>query len=163
MAELAGAFGSKTINLHCGVTDPSKLRETFGYALFRRAGLPAPRTALAEVRLTVPGKFERELLGIYTIVESVDKGFLAENFGDDEGLLLKPEPEGFSSPHRDLSYHGEEWEKYQKDYDPRRPPTAEEAKRITSFFKLIHKASDAIFAARLNRTSTSSNTFASSR
>ena len=42
----AGRFGgSKTINLHCGVTDPSKCRETLGYAVYRarRGARPADR------------------------------------------------------------------------------------------------------------------------
>src|SRR5205085_8046646 len=87
-----GRFGgSKSINLHCEVTDPSRCREVLGYEIYRAAGVPAPRTALAEVRLTVPGKYDRELLGLYTVVESVDKPFLKDRFGDDTGLLMKPE------------------------------------------------------------------------
>src|SRR5262249_36850228 len=60
--------GLKTINLHCGAADPSKCRETLGYGLYRAAGVPASRTALAEVRLTVPGKYNQELLGVYIVI-----------------------------------------------------------------------------------------------
>jgi len=83
--------GSRAVNLHCGVADPSKYRETFGYGLYRAAGVPAPRTAFAEVRLTVPGKYAGELLGLYTVVEEVDRAFLRAHFGSDRGLLMKPE------------------------------------------------------------------------
>src|SRR5262245_30482005 len=83
--------GLKTINLHCGVADPSKCREALGYGLYRAAGVPASLTVLAEVRLTVPGKYDHELLCLYTVVEQVDKPFLREHFGTDKGLLMKPE------------------------------------------------------------------------
>jgi spore coat protein H len=131
--------GSKTINLHCGVTDPSKCREPLGYALYRAAGVPAPRTALAEVRLTVPGKFDGELLGVYTAVEPVDKPFLRAHFGTDEGLLMKPE--GL----REFADLGDNWDKYAKVYAPRREPTPAEAKRVIAFARLVAKGDDEAF------------------
>ncbi|HEX3315817.1 MAG TPA: CotH kinase family protein, partial [Gemmataceae bacterium] len=134
--EEARFLGVKKINLHCGVADPSKCRETLGYAAYRAAGVPAPRTSLAEVRLTVPGKYDRELLGVYTIVEHVDKPFLRAFFGTDKGLLMKPE--GL----RDLEYRGEEWDRYKKNFVPKRDATPGEAKRIVAFVRLIHKADD---------------------
>lgn len=140
----SGRFGgSKTINLHCGVTDPSKIREAFGYELYRAAGVAAPRTALAEVRLTVPGKFDKELLGIYTMVEEVDRPFLRERFGSDAGLLLKPEGV------RDFEYRGEKWEPYAKPFAPKREPTPAEIARLIAFCKLVHKADDATFAREI--------------
>ncbi len=135
--------GSKTINLHCGVTDPSKIREAFGYELYRAAGVAAPRTALAEVRLTVPGKYDQELLGVYTIVEEVDKPFLRERFKDDDGLLLKPEGV------RDFEDRGDKWESYARPFAPKREPTKVEAARLIAFCKLVHKADDATFAREI--------------
>lgn len=136
----SGRFGgSKTINLHCGVTDPSKCRETLGYDLYRAAGVPASRTALAEVRLTVPRKYDKELLGLYTVVEDVGKPFLKDRFGDDKGLLMKPE--GL----RDLTYQGDDWARYKQSYAPKRDATADEAKRMIAFAKLVDKADDATF------------------
>ena len=38
--------------------DPTRGREALAYAVFRAAGVPAPRTAFAEVTLTVPGKYD---------------------------------------------------------------------------------------------------------
>ncbi|HJT76654.1 MAG TPA: CotH kinase family protein, partial [Gemmataceae bacterium] len=83
--------GLKTLNLNAGAMDPTKGREALSYAVFRAARVPAPRTAFAEITLTVPGKYDRELLGLYTVVEQVDRGFLEGHFGDGKGLLLKPE------------------------------------------------------------------------
>ena len=131
--------GSKKINLHCGVTDPTKCRETLGYEAYRAAGVPAPRTALAEVRLTVPGKYAKELLGLYTVVETVDKPFLRDRFKDDKGLLMKPERL------REFTYQGDDWDRYKKAYAPRRDATAAEAKRIIAFVKLVDRGDDATF------------------
>ena len=142
--EEARFLGVKKINLHCGVADPSKCRETLGYAAYRAAGVPAPRTSLAEVRLTVPGKYDQELLGVYTIVEHVDKSFLRAFFGTDKGLLMKPE--GL----RDLEYKGDDWERYKKNFVPKRDATAEESKRIVAFVRLIHKADDEEFRKEID-------------
>jgi|GEM_PF-474317 len=136
--------GLKTINLHCGVTDPTKLRETFAYGLYRASGVPAPRTALAEVRLTVLGKFDRELLGMFTWVEPLDKQFLVDYFGTEDGLLLKPEQV------REIDYFGDDWERYNKPYAPKRKPTDQEADRVIAFAKLIHKADDDQFAREID-------------
>ncbi len=136
----SGRFGgSKSINLHCEVTDPSKCREVLGYAIYRAAGVPAPRTALAEVRLTVPGKRDKELLGVYTLVEEVDKPFLKDRFGDDKGLLMKPE--GL----REFDDRGDDWNRYKIQYAPKREPTKDEAKRVIAFARLVHKGDDATF------------------
>src|SRR5918994_1764010 len=52
--------GQKTLNLNAGAADPTKLREALAYAIYRDAGVPAPRTAFAAVTLTVPGKYDQE-------------------------------------------------------------------------------------------------------
>jgi hypothetical protein len=135
--------GSKTVNLHCGVADPSKLRESLGYEVYRAAGVPAPRTTLAEVRLTVPGKHDKELLGLYTVVEEVDKPFLRAHFGSDKGLLMKPE--GL----RDFEDKGDKWDAYKKQHAPKREATKEEAARLIAFARLVHKADDAAFGKEI--------------
>jgi spore coat protein H len=102
--------GLETLNLHCGVLDPTRGREVLAYAVFRAAGVPAPRTAFAEVALTVPGKYDKEYLGLYTLVEQVDGNFLKDRFRTDKGLLLRPERL------RGIDYLGEDWEKYNYRY-----------------------------------------------
>jgi len=142
-------FGeSKSINLHSGVADPSKSRETLGYGLYRAAGVPASRTTLAEVRLTVPGKYDQELLGVYTIVEAVDKPFLRAHFGSDKGLLMKPEIRvvmKLDGGLRDFEFKGEDWSRYEEQLGPKRKAEPAEAKRIIAFARLVHKADDAEF------------------
>ena len=135
--------GLNTINLHSGVTDPSKARETLGYAAYRAAGVPAPRTGLAEVTLTVPGKYDREYLGLFTIVEPIDKPFLKHHYKSDKGLLMKPERVG------GLNYLGEDWERYKTTYQPKRDATPAEQKRVMDFTRFVNQSSDESFAREI--------------
>lgn len=131
--------GLKSLNLHCGVADPSKGRETLSYALYRAAGVPAPRTTLAEVTLTVTGKYDRDYLGLYTVVEQVDKSFLKTWYKTADGLLMKPERL------RGLDHLGDDWERYKGTYQPKRDATPDEARRVIAFTKLVNQADDATF------------------
>ena len=70
-------LGMKSFVLDNLVQDPSMLKERLAMAVFRRLGSPAPREAHA--RLLVNGEF----VGLYAIVEAIDKGFLGRSFGAD--------------------------------------------------------------------------------
>src|SRR5436190_10983040 len=63
--------GAETLNLHAGVLDPSLMREALGFALFRAAGVPAPRTAYAELTFDLPGLYGDAPGGLYVLVENV--------------------------------------------------------------------------------------------
>jgi putative membrane-bound dehydrogenase-like protein len=128
--------GLASLHLHAMPLDPAKGREALACAVFRAAGVPAPRTAFAEVTLTVSGKYDKELLGLYTVVEDVDRRFLADRFRTDRGLLLSP----FGL--RGLDYLGDDWERYRGPYQPRSEPTREEAKRLIDFARLVNQAGD---------------------
>lgn len=131
--------GMKKLNLNAGAMDPSKLREVLAYSLFRKAGVPAPRTALAAITLDVPGKHTKEFLGLYTLVEQVDRTFLKARFKNGKGLLLKPE-----RLHR-LEYLGDDWAAYKDLYRPRHEPSKKEARRLIEFIRLVSKADDERF------------------
>jgi len=137
--ESARFHGLKSLTLNCGVFDPSKCREALAYSIYRAAGVPAPRTAFAQVALTVPGKFDREHIGLYTLVEDVDKNFLKANFKNTTGLILKPE----RIP--GLMYLGEDWARYKDTYRPRREATPAEVRRVIDFTKLVSAAPDETF------------------
>jgi spore coat protein CotH len=77
--------GIKKLNLNNGFSDPSFIRETIGYELFEQMDLPTPRRAFADVWVN------NHHLGLYTIVEQVDKTFLRRHFTNPEGNLYKPE------------------------------------------------------------------------
>lgn len=70
--------GVTTLNLHTNVTDASWMNEVLSHRLYRDAGMPAPRTAYARVLLTVPGKYESQYIGLYSLVEDIGKNFLEE-------------------------------------------------------------------------------------
>ena len=135
--------GLKTITLNSGAVDTSRMREALAYAVFRSAGVPAPRTALAKVTLTVPGKYDKEYVGLYTFVEHVDKAFLKDHFQNGKGLLMKPEGT------RGIDYLGDDWAKYKSRYHPKREPTDLEMKRVVEFAKLISKGDDDAFKKQI--------------
>jgi len=131
--------GLKSLTLNCGVFDPSKSREALAYSIYRAAGVPAPRTAFAEATITVPGKYDREHVGLFTLVETVDRNFLKLNFKNNAGLLMKPERL------RGLDYLGEDWARYKDTYQPKREATREEIRRVIDFTRLVNAAPDAQF------------------
>ena len=137
-------FGMTKLNLNNGAMDPSVLREALAYEVFRRAGVPASRTAFARVFITVPGKYEREYAGVYTAVEPVDGRFLKEHFGARSGLLLKPERVN------GLPYLGENWQAYQRQFEEKSGAKPKETKRFISFVRLVNQASDAEFAQQID-------------
>ena len=75
-------------------------------------------TALADVTLTVPGRYDKAYLGLYTLVEPVDRAFLSDRFHTDKGVLFKPQ--GL----RGLDFLGDDWEKYKGPYQPQPEATS---------------------------------------
>lgn len=135
--------GVTKLNLHNCITDASWMNEVLSHRLFRDAGVPAPRTAYARVFLTVPGEFDHEYLGLFSIVENVDGAFLGERFGSKRGALFKPvTPRLFE----DL---GDAWAAYRQTYDPKSEVGAAETGRVIAFSKLVSSANDAEFAEKL--------------
>lgn len=77
--------GMETFTLNNMVQDPSYVHEVLVYRLLREAGVPAPRTAWAQ--LSVNGEYK----GIYLHVESVDDQFLKRWFADPTGDMWEGE------------------------------------------------------------------------
>jgi spore coat protein CotH len=136
--------GLKMLNLTNNAFEPSQLRESLAFAAFRAAGIPAARTALSEVSLTVPTKFDHQFIGLYTLVEQVDKSFLKRHFGSANGLLLKPE--GLQG----LPYLGTEWQPYEEFYRPKTEATEAQKQRLRDLTRLINFASDEQFADQID-------------
>ena len=135
--------GLTKLNLNSNVTDPTVLREALSYELFREAGIKAARVGYAKVVLHVPTVFENQTLGIYTLIEQVDKRFLKDRYDDASGLLMKPSSFGI------FRYLGEEWGPYEKAYVPKTDPSDDQQKRVKDFAKLVHEADEESFAARV--------------
>ncbi|MEQ1903239.1 MAG: CotH kinase family protein [Pirellulaceae bacterium] len=137
--------GLTMLNLNCGITDPTFTRETISYWFLREVGVPAPRTAFAQLLLTVPEKYEAELVGTYTLVEQVNKSFLKHHFGDGSGMLLKPE--GLQGG---PTFLGPDWSAYEAQYRPEKDPTSEQKNRLMEFTKLISQSTDEEFSQKIH-------------
>ncbi len=137
-------FGLKKLNLNNNILDPSQVRQALAADIFRRAGIPAPRTAFIRLYLTVPGQFDRRYLGLYTAVEQVDDTFIRVWMGDPPGLLMKPE---FT---RGLSYLGEQWPLYRDMFVPKSTPSPEDAGRMIDLVRLLDLAPEQAFQREID-------------
>lgn len=135
--------GIKTLNLHNLTADASCLSDTLGYEFFREAGVPAPRTSFARVRLSIDGRFENRLLGLYVMVENPDAQWARAQFGVDGVALFKP-----------VTYElfddlGEDWKAYEGIYDPKTKLEPGQTSRIIGLAKLASHGSDKEFSERI--------------
>ena len=130
------------LNLNNNIMDDSGIREAMAYAMFRDLGVPAPRTAFAQVVLDVPGLARDKTLGLYTIAEQVDDRFFERYDGIRPTLLLKPEnATGLPKP--------KDWKAAEAMYDPKGKPTDRDKARFLEFLDWIHESDDRTFARRL--------------
>jgi hypothetical protein len=135
--------GVSKLNLHNNVTDASWMNEPLSYALYRDAGVPAPRTTYARVHVTGPRAHSQRYLGLYSIVENPDNRWAEANFGTRKGAIFKPvTPTLF----QDL---GNDWKAYRQIYDPKTDLTPAQQQRVMDFARLVTRAEDAEFARRL--------------
>lgn len=128
--------GLATLNLHNNVVDATYLHEALGYEVSRAFGVPAPRTAYARVYVTVPGRFERTYLGLYTVVEQVNKDFLERWYGTRKGLLIKP---GSRDSFRDL---GEAWAPYARSLNAQTEGSPAEQAQVMRFVRWVVSEED---------------------
>jgi hypothetical protein len=75
--------GLKALTLNNMVQDYTYVHEFMAYALYRAAGVPAPRTGYA--RVSVNGEY----YGLYLVVENIDDEFLDRWFDSNEGPLYE--------------------------------------------------------------------------
>jgi hypothetical protein len=133
--------GRTVFNMHNLIADQSCLRDTLAYEFFRDAGVPAPRTAFARVFLTIDGRFERRLLGLYLLVENLDGAWAQEVFSPSHVALFKPVTEVLFN---DL---GDDWEAYAGIYDPKTNVSVQEHRSLMKLARLVTRAGDAEFSA----------------
>lgn len=92
--------GLKKLNLNNFTNDPSLLHDVISLKLFRDAGVPASRTSYTKVWVN------GEYIGLYLVIENVDKTFLKFKYGStqNDGNLFKTD-RGASVP---LTWQGSE-------------------------------------------------------
>jgi len=137
--------GLRKLVLNNAVLDTNHTRETLGFAMYRAAGVPAPRTSFAMLTLTVPGKYDREVVGVYTLIEAVDKAFLEDRFGSKKGLLIKPERIG------PLDYLGDDWKAYESRYRPKSTATPRTQERLMDLIRLVQHADEKRFNKEIGK------------
>jgi len=137
--------GFEKLNFSNSTLDPSLMREKLAYALFRKAGVPAPNATFAKLYLTVDGKYENEYVGLYVMVEQVDERFLKRAFGNSKGLLVKRKSLG------DITYLGDEWESYENLFDIKSQKTNFDPSCLIQFIKLLHQADDGQFETEIEK------------
>jgi spore coat protein CotH len=77
--------GVKKLCFNNGFSDPTLIREVLAYELFEQMDIPAPRCSFVDLWVNDTH------LGLYTMVEAIDKSFLNRHFTDNNGNLYKPE------------------------------------------------------------------------
>lgn len=135
--------GLKKINFNNCVTDPSMLREALSYELFRRANVPSARTGWAELEVQVGEQQPARKMGLYLVVEQVDKRFLKRVYGSSQGLLVKPSHFGT------FPYLGTDWSAYESALVPKTKPRPELAERLIAFSRLLNEADDQTFESEI--------------
>jgi spore coat protein CotH len=123
-------YGHKKLNLNNGFKDPTMMRERIAYEVFASLELPASRTAYARVYIN------GDQLGFYTVVEQVDKRYLSERLGDDDGDLYKPERMTGS-----LAYRGASIDAY-PDHNLKTNETTSDHADLLRFVDLLNNTPD---------------------
>lgn len=137
-------LGLKSIVLRNSTQDPSNMHERISMLLFRKLGLAAPRETYA--RLFINNVYS----GLYTVVESIDKDFLKNTFGDNDGYLFKYDYNVTDPPYY-MTYRTSN----PADYVPRpfQPETNESNPKpdvIERFIWTVNNATDAAFRGAIS-------------
>ncbi|MGH9139658.1 MAG: CotH kinase family protein [Vicinamibacterales bacterium] len=133
-------LGLKSVILRNNTQDPSGMRERLSMELFKRMGLVAEREAHA--RLFINNAY----VGLYTIVESLDKTFLAKNFNEDGGHLYEYSFDNAAAAPFDFGYPGADPGLYTPV--PFKPETLEldpQGQVLERLFWAANVASDAVW------------------
>ena len=119
------------------------MNEVLSHRLFRDAGVPAARTAYAKVYVTVPGKHDRQYLGLYSLVEDVRQDCSRTSASAAAGgPSSSPSRRTLRRPWRRLG-------EVQPDLRPQDQLSEPQKRRVIEFARLVTQADDAEFAAKL--------------
>jgi hypothetical protein len=135
--------GRDVLNFHNLEADRTHLSDTLAYEFFHEAGVPALRTTFARLFLTIEGRWERRLLGLYLMVENPDDDWIEERFNGRGVALFKPVTQ------RLFEELGDDWSAYEEIYDPKTKPTEAQQARLMELCRLTSRADDAEFNRRL--------------
>jgi hypothetical protein len=126
----------KSIHLQNGFKDPSLMRDMLSYRILRDFGVAAPRSAYAKVYLN------NTYWGLYTAVESVNKTFLKEQFGNNDGNLYK-------ALATTMEYKGDDPTLYKEDFELKTNESENDWSRLIKLLKMIKETPDSVFSDSL--------------
>ncbi len=131
--------GISTINLNNNFNDPTMIREKLLFDIMRMEKLPAPRTAHAAVYLN------DKYIGLYTLVEEINRRFLENEFGNAQGSLYEGEPVAT------FEDFGDNMDKYRRSYITKHSNNA--MADLIELIRAINKSglSDANYAKQLEK------------
>jgi spore coat protein CotH len=138
-------LGLKSVILRNNTQDPSGMRERLSMLLFKRMGLVAEREA--HTRLFINNTYA----GLYTIVETLDKTFLAKNFNEDGGHLYEYSFDNSAPVPFNFGYPGANADLYTPS--PFKPETLEldpQGQVLERLFWTINVAGDAVWRSSLD-------------
>lgn len=118
------------------------MKEVLSMQLFARLGLPAPREAF--VRLYV----NNTLVGVYAVVESIDKRFLERAFAEDGGNLYEYD----YTYDYNFEYLGSDLDRYKELFDPKTNESSSSSALfgpIEEMVRTANEASDATFESAM--------------
>ena len=129
--------GKTKLNLSNAFLDTAFMKEKLGYELYRAAGMPTPGVGWAHVTLTVEGRVAAEPLGLYVLVEQVNRTYLEEKLGQasSKSLLMKPDAMD------DWEYLGENLERYERYNLKVGEKNTQLLQRFVELLRLIEQAS----------------------
>jgi len=136
-------LGLKSVIMRNNTQDPSMMHEVVAFRLFARMGQPASREAF--VRFYV----NNEYIGVYSIIESVDKDFLKRTLNDNDGTLYKYDYNPGDQPYY-YTYKGSDPKLYSPS--PFKPETNEDhpnAESLEAWIKTLNNSSGSGFEQAL--------------
>ena len=119
------------------------MQEALAAEYYRDVGVPACRTAYAEVALTIRGEATRRRLGLYLIVENPGDLWVTERFGRRAAAVWKPATSAL------FADRGTNWSAYAADYPAQTELRTEDTDRVREFAALISSATDEELARRV--------------
>ncbi len=137
-------LGLKSFVLRNNTQDSTNMHERISMLLFRRLGEPASREAHTKMYVN------DQYVGLFTLVESVDKPFLKRAFGEDTGYLYKYDYPTDGTPYY-LQDKGSDPGAYVPlPFKPETNESDPHGEFIVQFVQAINQSSDAAFLSAVS-------------
>ena len=123
------------------------MKEKLGYELYHVTGLATPGVGWANVTLTVEGMVDKNLLGIYVIIEQVDNRYLESKLGSASKGNLLMKLDSFD----DWEYLGNDLQTYARYNIKAGEKNVDQIQQFAELLKLIEEASKAEFEREISK------------